>query len=768
MTNTEPFFGALKMPLQTAIHWTYSDVSLQLSYLMLRRILSALLVLLIASSSLSLAAPLLHVNFVNSNPNYNNSNVYVTFFVAGGANLFQATLNSAAIPLTQGSRMNDSHGNPIYDTHTFYISQPYTLTQLANGIDITAATSVRFYITLGQPLLTAIGDSTPGTGLLTFGEPGPLSGTADPNWNIRWDAMEITYNGDPADYGDIQAINLFGIPLQVQNFTTGTSTPLQTVRTIDTPTSPSVLAQLKALADANIANGSNYTAPAGVPSDWFVTDTTDTNTPFRRLISPATAPPGSPSAIGPYPSFNAYLDHVNTNTITTPISDTVGSTTFNFTIGAQTSGTDAALIVSGTATGGTSIGAGHTLKMIIPPDSAVGTGTANYPLSNAIYGAAYLANPAVVYYLDSGTVTQADFLNDTGGAAVANQIFHDVASGFNFGFVGNATQVTVPGFNGGQPISLNDMGSPGWRAMASAVSTGSMTLAAAHLFMNTGTGGTKYYNQWASIVFGSSATVYGFAYSDLIQPVAMYSTSYNSTAVSSWTVTVLPDPSLSSNTAPAFTSAASATFAIGQPNSFVVTATGAPAPTFSAANLPNWASFAPNTGILSGTPPNATGSPFTINFTASNGNAPDATQNFILTVANLQPYADWIASYGLSGPAADPAATPQNDFTPNQIKYLGDIDPSQAMTPADQSVLAQGGLSSNAGVTSLTLTYRQYALITGLTITAQTSPDLQTWTDLPPSAITQIGTDARDPIMQAKAAASSSVKFIRLKTTLTP
>ncbi len=58
---------------------------------------------------------------------------------------------------------------------------------------------------------------------------------------------------------------------------------------------------------------------------------------------------------------------------------------------------------------------------------------------------------------------------------------------------------------------------------------------------------------------------------------------------------------------------------------------------------------------------------------------------------------------------------------------------------------------------------------TGLTITAQTSPDLQTWTDLPPAAITQIGTDTAngDPIMQATAVSSLTVKFIRLRVTLT-
>ncbi len=70
-------------------------------------------------------------------------------------------------------------------------------------------------------------------------------------------------------------------------------------------------------------------------------------------------------------------------------------------------------------------------------------------MSNAIYGAAYLANPDVVFAIDSGTVTQAAFLAAAGGEAVIDQLFHDLTAGYNFGFIGNTTQITNPGLNGG-------------------------------------------------------------------------------------------------------------------------------------------------------------------------------------------------------------------------------------------------------------------------------------------------------------------------------
>jgi hypothetical protein len=86
--------------------------------------------------------------------------------------------------------------------------------------------------------------------------------------------------------------------------------------------------------------------------------------------------------------------------------------------------------------------------------------------------------------------------------------------------------------------------------------------------------------------------------------------------------------------APTITSANSTTFSVGLPGSFQVTATGFPAPTFSATGLPSWATLNATTGIISGTPSNTTGAPFSISITAGNGVNPNATQNFTL---NVQP-----------------------------------------------------------------------------------------------------------------------------------
>jgi hypothetical protein len=94
-------------------------------------------------------------------------------------------------------------------------------------------------------------------------------------------------------------------------------------------------------------------------------------------------------------------------------------------------------------------------------------------------------------------------------------------------------------------------------------------------------------------------------------------------AVQAFTLTV--------NQAPAITSPNNATFYTGKTNTFTVTATGFPAPTFKeTGTLPGGISFNTTTGVLSGKPTVA--GTFPITFTAMNGVNPNATQNFTLTV----------------------------------------------------------------------------------------------------------------------------------------
>ena len=99
----------------------------------------------------------------------------------------------------------------------------------------------------------------------------------------------------------------------------------------------------------------------------------------------------------------------------------------------------------------------------------------------------------------------------------------------------------------------------------------------------------------------------------------------DATQAFSLTVTAPPAP-------PVITSGNSATFDVGTAGTFDVTATGYPIPTYTESGaLPTGVTLATD-GVLSGTPAAGTGGAYSFTITATNGNAPDASQPFTLTV----------------------------------------------------------------------------------------------------------------------------------------
>ncbi|MBZ5662422.1 MAG: putative Ig domain-containing protein [Acidobacteriia bacterium] len=90
---------------------------------------------------------------------------------------------------------------------------------------------------------------------------------------------------------------------------------------------------------------------------------------------------------------------------------------------------------------------------------------------------------------------------------------------------------------------------------------------------------------------------------------------------------------LNVNEAPAFTSAASATFPLNALGTFRVTVTGSPVPALSeSGDLPAGVSFNAATGVFIGTPAMGSASSYSIILTAGNGVGANATQNFTLVV----------------------------------------------------------------------------------------------------------------------------------------
>ena len=134
----------------------------------------------------------------------------------------------------------------------------------------------------------------------------------------------------------------------------------------------------------------------------------------------------------------------------------------------------------------------------------------------------------------------------------------------------------------------------------------------------------------------------------------------------------------------------------------------------------------------------------------------------------LADYATWGANFfgAQSSDISGPGATPQNDGIPNVLKYLCDINPVSPMSASDRAALPVLGLLSVKDTQYLTLTYRQNPNLTGLTISVQTSPDLQTWTTVTPDSTQTISIDLAtgDPMVEVEVKNTGGQKmFLRLQ-----
>jgi hypothetical protein len=185
---------------------------------------------------------------------------------------------------------------------------------------------------------------------------------------------------------------------------------------------------------------------------------------------------------------------------------------------------------------------------------------------------------------------------------------------------------------------------------------------------------------------------------------------------------------LTVNTPPQINSGNAAIFTATQSGSFTVQASGNPNPTFSATGLPAWAALDSTTGVLSGTPPSVTGSPFVITIAASNGISPAATQSFTLTVRWT--FATWQSvKFGTSATdssIAGPLADPNGNGILNLLEYALGGDPlSTSPTVSLPTVTTVVSLSD--GQPHLTLTAKLDPNASGVTVSGQVSSDLHTW-----------------------------------------
>jgi len=467
-----------------------------------------------------------------------------------------------------------------------FFSQAFPISELADGVQLTKAPSTRVYVSLGQKLDAAAADETPDKPFSKFGVPSSTAGSADPNWNVRWDFFELTLS-DPRsaqDYGDLSGINQFAIPLQIDLYSSASEQTLEyLLQSARSAPDPEALAtQLLGLANANVANNNS----PSLSGNWHVrtpkSPAADNPFPdtFLRQVGPASGGT-QPEWIGPYPSMNHYASFVANegSPISAPLKASgsvagVQLQSFDMATSAWLSESDAVLgiKVSGTIetqtwnanppTWNPATSNGKTYEMRIALDAAAGQQDAKYHLSNALYGSAWADNAGVSYWITEDEVTsshtRSSFLaevssNATMALQTVNLWMQNLFVGYNFGLVGNPSTVSnLPGGHHLEGVTLNDMGSEGWAELKVQIDTGQISTADVPFFGLTDSMGRPLYNSWAKIVFEDSETIYGMQYSDMFQPLlALYTYESNfvhnvyqqdASDVLSWRVTILPMP----------------------------------------------------------------------------------------------------------------------------------------------------------------------------------------------------------------------------------
>ena len=231
-----------------------------------------------------------------------------------------------------------------------------------------------------------------------------------------------------------------------------------------------------------------------------------------------------------------------------------------------------------------------------------------------------------------------------------------------------------------------------------------------------------------------------------------------SNAVQNFTLTV--------NESPTVTSGNSTTFTVGAAGSFMVMATGVPAPTLSESGaLPSGVTFNTATGVLSGTPATGTVGTYNISFTATNGVGTDAVQNFTLTInvgpaissGNITTFT--VGAIGTFTIIATGSPTPtfsESGALPSGVTFntaTGVLSGTPATGTAGTyniSFTASNGVESDA-VQSFTLTVNEVAAIT--------SGNLTTFTVGTAGSFTVTATGSPTPTLSETGTLPSGVTF---------
>lgn len=391
----------------------------------------------------------------------------------------------------------------------------YRLDQLSGGLAVNSFNGGRVYFAINTPW------SVQGA------EYEPAQNINDPNFYLRYDKMEMTFTGQPADVANLTSIDYWSIPLTLTTYNSSSKLVQTVYGLVGSTTAQNVYNALNALTTPPVS-GLQKALPALVPGKFSSTYPAPPPPPpqprpgtFARIIGPSSYPPFLPSPGGvpvtPYDTFENYLGYLLK---TFGPGTTKGSVVPNLGGGqiATVAGTFAGVGPNVPPSGPTAR-QNYNLAATIDSKSNItltGTMSAISGTQTMLYENADLVNASGIYGANA-----AFYLNgSTSATNPANDVYGwvtgDLLAGMNIGALGSQTKIS------GTPVG--SMPSQQWFSIP-------ITSLFASLQPSAG-----YYNQFAATMQPLSEA-YNFAYSDRFAPVVA---SLNPAEVASLTVTIEP------------------------------------------------------------------------------------------------------------------------------------------------------------------------------------------------------------------------------------
>ena len=385
-------------------------------------------------------------------------------------------------------------------------------------------------------------------------------------------------------------------------------------------------------------NGAAFgTAYGGQLSDWVDLGTGATETLTENVAPAITSGATATSIVGAPFSFTVDTTGAPAAAITES-----GALPAGFTFTDNGNGT---ATIAGTAQSGT----GGSYPITITATNSVGSTTQNFTLTNA--EAPTITSPSTATFSTgvAGTYT----ITTTGYPAPSITETGTLPTGLTFTDNGNGTGTitgtAATGTAGTYPVSLSATNSSGSTAtlaltitVSSAAAPAITSSAVADFTLNQAGSITITTTGSPTPALSEAGTLpAGLTFTNNGNGTATISGTPTATGATNLTITasngISPDATqtipLVVGQAPGFTSAVSATAAVGAAFTFTVTTTGYPAPSFGWSNLPPGITFTDNgngTGTLSGTPTTAGSYPVALTATSPYGSA---QQTLTITVA---------------------------------------------------------------------------------------------------------------------------------------